>query len=139
MRKIKFIAYLAIIFSILVSCSPAPPKIPEEALTGSAELIDANPEIEEPEIIVEDDTLKFYLIPAEGQEESEERLKQLGVDFMKLLGGYVSSDEIAGPSDESYGEIYDYYNVEIIVEGERGAVLYRGIKAKGESEIQWEE
>lgn len=138
MRKINFIVYLVIILSILVSCSPAPPEISEEALTGSAELINANPEIEDPEVIVEDDTLKFYIVPAEGQEVSEERLKELGLDFVKLLGGYVSGDEMAGPSDESYGEIYDYYDVEIIVEGERGAVLYRGTKVKGEAEVQWE-
>ncbi len=138
MRKINFIVYLVIILSILAGCAGNRPEIPEEALTGSADLINANPEIEDPEIIVEDDTLKFYLVPAEGQEESEERLKQLGIDFVKLLGGYVSGDELAGPSDESYGDIYDYYNVEIIVEGERGAVLYKGTKAKGEAEVQWE-
>ena len=157
MRKEISVFLIIVLLIGLIGCNPAKPETPgtpeapgtpvtpeipgisEDALTGSAELINANPEIENPEIIVEDDALKFYMVPVEGQEASGERLKQLGIDFMKILAGYVANEELAGPSGESYGQLYDYYDAEIIVEGERGAVLYRGRKAKGETDIKWEQ
>lgn len=139
MRKIKYILYLVVLLLVSVGCTKAaPPAIPEEALQGSSEIISANPEIEDPEIVVEEDVIKFYMVPAEGQKASQERLRALGEEYLKLLGGYVAGDEFTGPTDESYGGVYDFYDAEIIIEGERGAVLDRGTKAKGDNEIKWE-
>ena len=56
---------------------------------------------------------------------------------MKIFAGYTANEEIAGPNGDSLGEIYDYYDVEIIFEGYR-TILERGAKSKGSSEIVWE-
>ena len=121
-----------------VGCTKAPPEISDEALQGSTDIIKANPEIMDPEIVVEDDLLKFYMVPTEGEGASKERLRQIGVDYLKLLGGYVVGDELTAPTEESYGGLYDFYDVEIIFEGDRGTIIDRGTKAKGENEIKWE-
>ena len=139
MRKSAYILLLVLLLILSVSCTAAPPEIPEEALQGSSELISANADIDDPEIIVEDDLITFYLVPAEGLDVSQDRLREVVVDYVKILAGYVATDEMPGPSEESYGGIYDYYDIEIIVEGERGAVLDKGTMAKGENQIQWQE
>ena len=99
-----------------MSCAKEPPEISEKAIQGS-KLISANADIEDAEIIVEDDEITFYIVPAEGLDVSLDRLREVAVDYVKLLGGYVATEEIPGPSEESYGGIYDYYDVEIIIEG----------------------
>lgn len=140
MHRTKFILCLVSILLLTVGCTNtlAPPlEITEEALEGSSEIISTNPEIDDAEIMVEDGLLKFFIVPEEGQEISQERLRQLGEDYVRLLGGYAAGDEVTGPTEESYGGIYDFYDVEIIIEGERGTFLDRGTKAKGENEIQW--
>ncbi len=114
------------------------PEISEETLTGSASIIERYAEIKDPEVIVEDDTIYFYIRPS-GEEVSKEKLRQIGIDFMKALAGYTVDDDLKGPTEESYGEIYDYYNVEIIVEGERGTVLDKGTMSSGENEIKWQD
>lgn len=136
MRKFAYI-FLLVLLLLSVGCTAAPPEIPEEALQGSTELISANADIEDPEIIVEDDEITFYIVPAEGFDVSLDRLREVAVDYVKLLGGYVATEEIPGPSEESYGGIYDYYDVEIIIEGERGTVLDKGTMEKDEKQIQW--
>ena len=138
MRKFAYI-FLLVLLLLSVGCTAAPPEIPEEALQGSTELISANADIEDPEIIVEDDEITFYIVPAEGLDLSQDRLREVAMDYVKILAGYVATDEMSGPSEESYGGIYDYYDVEIIIEGERGAVQDKGSMAKGENQIQWQE
>jgi hypothetical protein len=139
MKKRTLLIFIIVSTLILtVGCSKAPPEISDEALQGSTDIIKANPEIMDPEIVVEDDLIKFYMVPTEGEDASKERLRQIGVDYLKLLGGYVAGDELTAPTDESYGGLYDFYDVEIIFEGDRGTVIDRGTKAKGENEINWE-
>ncbi|MDD2446727.1 MAG: hypothetical protein PHY91_03430 [Tissierellia bacterium] len=139
MRKFACILLLVLLLVLFVSCTAAPPEIPEEALQGSTELISSNTDIEDPEIIVEDDMITFYLVPGQGLDVSEDRLREVGTDYLKILAGYVATEEMSGPSEESYGGIYDYYNVEIIIEGQRGAILHKGTMGKGENQIQWQE
>ena len=137
MRRFAYVFLLVLLLVLFVSCAKEPPEIPEKAIQGSTELISANADIEDAEIIVEDDEITFYIVPAEGFDVSLDRLREVAVDYVKLLGGYVATEEIPGPSEESYGGIYDYYDVEIIIEGERGTVLDKGTMEKDEKQIQW--
>lgn len=138
MRKSLYVILLVLVSILFVGCTASLPELRSEAVEGATELIDANPDIDDPEIVLEDDLIKFYFAQGEGLTVSQDRLRQLGIDYVKLLAGYVATDEIAGPSEDSYGQIYDYYDVEIIIEGERGEVLDTGIMKKGKHEIQWQ-
>jgi len=113
-------------------------QISEESLTGSAKVVEMYGEIENAEVTIENNKISFYLTPTD-QEISKERLRELSIIFLKALSGYTVNDGLQGPTDESYGQIYDYYDVEMIVEGDRGEVLYTGTKANGENEIKWQE
>lgn len=136
-KKRIIILCATLILIIITACIVNRPEISEEALTGSAELMEGNQEIEEAEIILEENKLKFYMVPTEDMEVSQERLRELGADFLRFLGGYVANEELLGPSEESYGGIYDFYDAEIIVEGFR-EVLDKGTMKKASNKIIWE-
>lgn len=137
MKIRRIIFYVALFLIIITGCNANRPEIPEEALLGSAQLVETNQEIEEAEVILEENRIKFYLVPTEDTEVSQKRIRELAVDFLKFLGGYVANEDLSGPSDESYGQIYDYYDVEIVIEGFR-EVLDRATMKKGSNEIVWE-
>ena len=135
----KLIIILCIIMFVIpsVSCSPNRPEISEEVLTGSAQIIENYGEIEYAEAFMEKNKVILYLIPV-NEEVPKERVREIGVLFLKALSGYTVSEGLEGPTDESYGEIYDYYNVEIQVEGENGTIIDKGTKRKGNNEIKWQ-
>lgn len=138
MRKLSYIFCIAIVLVSFVGCTPKRPEISEQALVGSAQIIEGNAEIKDAEVVVEKGKIMLYIVPTD-ESVSKERLRELGIDFMKLLAGYTAGDELSGPTEESYGGIYDYYDVEVIVEGEHGSVVDKGTKDKGKSEIVWQE
>lgn len=138
MKKILYILCSVLVLASLAGCTSKRPEISEEALVGSAQIIESNAEIDDAEVIVEKNKIKLYIAPLDVSA-SDERLRELGVDFMKILGGYTAGDELEAPTEESYGELYDYYDAEIIIEGEHGAVLDKATKAKGKNEIIWQE
>ncbi|MBU5676510.1 hypothetical protein KQI88_08780 [Alkaliphilus sp. MSJ-5] len=113
------------------------PNITEETLTGSASIIEKYKEIEYAEAYVENNKLILYLIPI-NKDVPKERVREIGISFLKALSGYTVNEGLKGPTDESYGEIYDYYNVEILVEGENGTIIDKGTKSKGKNEIKWQ-
>jgi len=113
-------------------------QIPEQALNGSARIVEMYGEIEDAETIVEDNKITFYLVTG-SQEVSKERLKELSILFIKALSGYTVDYGLQGPSDESYGEIYDYNDAKIMVKNKKDEVIYTGTKAKGKNEIKWQE
>lgn len=135
----KLLIALCIIMVIIpsVSCSPNRPEISEEALTGSANVIEKYEEIEYAEAYIEKNKLILYLIPI-NEEVSKERVREIGISFLKALSGYTVDEGLKGPSDESYGEIYDYYNTEILVEGKNGTIIDKGTKSKKENEVKWQ-
>lgn len=136
--KIKQIILYAVIFLIIgAGCTAKRPEISEEALIGSAQLMEANQEIEDAEIIVEGNKIKFYLVPMEELDVPQERMRELGEDFLKFLGGYVANEELLGPSEDSYGQIFDYYDVEIVIEGHR-TVLDKGTMTKASNQLIWQ-
>lgn len=140
MNRKLLITIILVMCIFIISCSTtAPPVISEEALSGSTELILTNPQIEDAEVIVENDKLKFYIVKNKEIDMSQDELRKLGEDYVRLLGGYTANDEIKGPTGESYGEIYEFYDLEIYIEGERGALIGKGIKTKNENNIKWEE
>ena len=136
MRKL-LILYIVVIIILSVGCTVNRPEINDESLKGSAQIMESNEEIEEAEVIIEKDEINFYIVPSNDQV-PRERLRELSANFLKVLSGYTASEDLLGPSDESFGEIYDYYDVEIIIEGYR-EVLDKGNKDKGDPEIQWEQ
>ncbi len=138
MRKLLYIFCIVIVLVLFVGCTSKRPEISEQALAGSAQIIKGNGEVKDTEVIVDESTIKFYMVPTD-ESVSKERLRELGLDFIKVLAGYTVNEELSGPTEESYGEIYDYYNIEIIVEGEHGAVLDKATKAKGKNEVIWQE
>ncbi|MBC8587525.1 hypothetical protein [Paratissierella segnis] len=137
MKKILYILCVTLALVSLAGCTSRP-EISEEALGGSAQILESNVEVDDAEIIVEKNKIMFYIAPLDVSS-SDERLRELGVDFVKVLGGYTAGEELEAPTEEYYGELYDYYDVEIIIEGEHGAVLDKATKAKGKNEIVWQE
>lgn len=137
MKKLHYVIFIAMLLILMVACTPKMPVISDESLTGSAQIIEGFTEIEEAEVIVEEGKINFYMVPKD-EEVTKERLRELGSDFLKILSGYTQGDDLEGPTEDSYGGIYDYYDAEIIVEGYRGAILERGIKDKGKNEINWQ-
>ena len=138
MKKILIITIISLLLIITSSCTPAePPEIQENWLTVSAEVLKMNIEVDDAEIIRDGGKLSFYIVPSGEREVSIDRMRELGIDFLKIFAGYAVDGDIAGPTDDSLGEIYDYYDVEIIVEGPT-TVLEKGTKARGSKEIIWE-
>ena len=84
------------------------------------------------------DTIKCF------REYDEARTDERGL--MKVTTGelYLNTPPFAGESHyigsfPRDGEIYDYYNVEIIIEGEKGEVLDKGTMSRGEHEVKWQD
>lgn len=113
------------------------PQIKEEAFTGSASIIEKYEEIKYAEAYIENNKLTLYLIRA-NKDVSKEKLREIGISFLKALSGYTVNEGLKGPSDESYGEIYNYYDVEILIEGENGTIIDKGTKSKKENEVKWQ-
>ena len=135
-KKRIIILCAALILIIITACNLNRPEIPEEALLGSAQLMEANQEIEDAEVILDENKLKFYLVPSENLDIPQERIRELGEDFLKFLGGYVANEELLGPSEDSFGEIYDYYDVEIVIEGYR-EIPDKGTMKKASNQLTW--
>ncbi len=114
-----------------------PPNITEEAFTGSASIIERYEEIKYAEAYIKNNKLNLYLIPV-NRNIPKERVREIGVFFLKTLSGYTVDVGLKGPSDESYGEIYDYYDVEILIEGEDGTIIDKGTKEKRQNQIKWQ-
>ncbi|QUH19164.1 hypothetical protein [Alkaliphilus sp. B6464] len=137
MKKLLLTLCVVMLIISSVRCSPKRPEISEETLTGSAQLIENYGEIDYAEAFIEKNKLILYLIPV-NEEVPKERVREIGVLFLKALSGYTVNEGLKGPTDESYGEIYDYYNTEILVEGENGTIIDKGTKSKGKNEVKWQ-
>lgn len=137
MKKLLIILCIIMFIISSISCSPKKPEISEEALAGSAQLIENYGEIDYAEAFIENNKLILYLIPV-NEKVPKERVREIGALFLKALSGYTVNEGIKGPTDESYGEIYDYYDVEILVEGENRTITDKGTKRKGKNEIKWQ-
>ena len=137
MRKFLSVLCIMMLIVLCVSCSPSKPEISEEALTGSAHIIQKYEEIDYAEAYIEKNKLILYLMPV-NEEVPKERVREIGIHFLKALSGSTVNDGLKGPSDESYGEIYDYYNTEILVEGKDGTIIDKGTKSKKENEVKWQ-
>ena len=135
-KKRIIILCAALILIIITACNLNRPEIPEKALLGSAQLMEANQEIEDAEVIIDENKLKFYLLPSDDLDIPQKRMRELGEDFLKFLGGYVANEELLGLSENSYGQIYDYYDVEIVIEGYR-TILDKGIMKKASNQLTW--
>jgi len=98
-----------------------------------------NTDVKAAEIIPQDNTLGIALIIAPGTDKS--RAEELAEIYVTALSGAASAtyDELKAPSEDSLGELYDYYDLVISVgtTTKPEDMIAKGTLKKGASSIYW--
>ncbi|MGX8795530.1 hypothetical protein ACR6HW_05395 [Fusibacter sp. JL298sf-3] len=96
-------------------------------------------EVADAEVIPQEDTLGIVIIVKGGTD--EDRSKEIAELYLKSLSGAAAAtyDDLTGPTDESLGTLYDFYELIVVVgttKDEKDAIA-KGTKVKGAGKIYW--
>lgn len=91
------------------------------------------------DIIPQEDTLGIAIIVTAGT--TEERAKEIADIYLKSLGGAGAAtyNDLTGPTEDTYGSLYDYYEIIVVVGYSKEPVdtLAKGTKTKGAKKLFW--
>lgn len=89
--------------------------------------------------IPQESTLGIAIIVKPGT--TEERAKEISDKYVRSLAGAAAAtyQELSGPTEESLGSLYDYYELVIVVGYSKAPedTLAKGTKTKGAKKIYW--
>lgn len=112
------------------------PKISSKHIEESIKIIKNEIEVEDANIIVSENTISFALLLLPSTDAS--KAKDLGEEFIEILAHRVSGDEdIAAPSFDSHGELYDYYSIIIAAGDSTDKAIAKGKKNSNTKYITW--
>lgn len=141
----KQIIYIGLIFLLtiaLMGCNSEEekvlPKISDEAVEMAKDQIKSD-FVKDASIQIDDDKIILAIIVSPSV--NEEFSKDVGERFARLLATFTSVTnkdvDLKGPSNESLGEIYDYYDLQIIVGSGPENVIVHGAKSSGSRVLVW--
>jgi len=114
------------------------PKISQEAIQMATDQIMQAEYVKDAAAGVKDKTISMVVIVSPLV---SHRAKDIGDNFVRLLGTFtaVFDDDLESPTKDSYGSIYDYYDVLISVRTGAGEdnIVEMGAKASIASSIRW--
>lgn len=117
------------------------PEISEQGIENAYNAITAHDGVRDAHIEVnkEDETISMAI--QVGASMNEETAKELADSFVRALSSGVSfyseGMELDGPTADDLGEIYDYYNLIIVVGSSPEDTIIDGAKVKAAKKITW--
>lgn len=112
-----------------------PPEIPEKYIDAITNTGNLNHEIDNTFVFLEGRVLFFELIVKPGT--SEKNIKRIVEDMAYELGNLMESEGLQGANDKTYGEVYEYYSINIIASNEFDESLLEGTLNGSSNEILW--
>lgn len=112
-----------------------PPEIPEKYLIAAAKSAQKHPASHEALLTVEQDQILIGLIVKPGT--SQDSIHAITEEMVRTLGGLMVSENLKGPSEESLGELYDFYSVAILVTDTLEESLNEGNVIRSTKNIRW--
>jgi tetratricopeptide (TPR) repeat protein len=97
--------------------------ITDSILQKTRLIINDSPIVIDSQVIAKDDKLLFYIIFKNGTSKND--MKNVGKEALKIFSQVISAqyEEVNGPSDSSFGEIYKVKNTAIVLADSTGVVL----------------
>jgi len=141
-KKIVYVGLIFLLTIILMGCSSEKekvlPKISDEAIEMAKDQIKGD-FVGDTSIQIDDDKIILTIIVSPSA--NEDFSKDVGERFARLLASFTSVTnkdvDLEGPTNESLGEIYDYYDLQIIVGSGPENVIVRGAKSSGSRVLVW--
>lgn len=112
-----------------------PPEILDKYLDAAAKAAEKNPASEIADVLYENGIVTMNLVVKPGT--SQDVIGTIAEDMIRTLGGLMTSEGLKGPTKESYGELYTFYSVEIIVADSMEQPVTNGALAKNTNKISW--
>jgi len=112
-----------------------PPEIPEKYLESAAKSAEKHPASDNALITVENGQILISLVVKAGA--SQESIDAISEEMIRTLGGLMITENLKGPTDESLGELYDFYSVGIQVTDTLEQAVNEGSVSRSASEIKW--
>lgn len=117
------------------------PEISEEAIEYAYDVILAYDDVKDAHVTVEEDDQAISLAIQVGAAMNEELAKELADSFVRALSTGVSiygeNAELDSPSGDDLGELYDYYNLLVVVGSSPEHTIVQGAKVKTAKNITW--
>ena len=117
------------------------PEISEDAIEYAYDVILAYDDVKDAHVTVEEDDQAISLAIQVGAAMNEELAKELADSFVRALSTGVSiyseNAELNSPSGDDLGELYDYYNLLVVVGSSPEHTIIQGAKVKTAKNITW--
>ena len=141
-KQIVYIGLIFLLTIVLMGCSSEKekvlPKISDEAIEMAKDQIKSD-FVGDTSIKIDDDEIILGIIVSPSA--NEDFSKDVGERFARLLASFVSATnkdvDLKSPTNESLGEIYDYYDLHIIVGTGPENVIVHGAKSSGSRVLVW--
>lgn len=112
-----------------------PPEIPVKYLEAMANTAAKHPGFDNAYALVDMGTVVIDLVVMPGT--SQDSIQSIAEDMVRTLGGLMTSENLKGPDDGSFGEVYDFYGVTIEVTDTLQQPVNEGTLLKDTNEIRW--
>lgn len=118
-----------------VDTDRVPPEIPEKYLEAAAKSAQKHPAAEQAFMTVDSGKILVDLIVKPGS--SKDSIEEISAEMINTLGGLMVSENLKGPTDTSFGELYTFYSVAIQVVDTLEQTVDEGTLSRSAAEIIW--
>jgi len=112
------------------------PEIPTKYLIAAAKAAEKNPASEYADLTVDGTHITMSLIVKPGTSQGE--IEAMAAEMTRTLGGLMTSENLKGPDDSSFGELYTFYAATVLVTDTLDQELGSGELMKNEPRFEWE-
>lgn len=141
MKKLR-ICILVILALLLLGCGSKTaitklPDITDPMVDYAVDLIMEYRGVRDAAVSIKENTI--YMVIIADYSTSKEYAKDLGDSFIRTLGSKAAMDNkgLSGPSKDSFGSLYDYYDVQVQVAGPDQKAIALGVKSRNGKNIRW--
>ena len=142
MKRKYFLVVLVLILAILLSgCSGGEkkvfPNISQEAIQMAIDQIVQFEYVKDAAVTIKDKTISLAVVTSPLV--SKNYAKDVGENFVRLFGTFtaVADNDLEAPTNDSYGGIYEYYDLLICVGTGADNIIVSGAKVTGAKRISW--
>ena len=140
-RKCFFVILFLILAIFLSGCSGGEkkvlPKISQEAIQMAIDQIVQFEYVKDAAVTIKDKTISLAVVTSPLV--SKNYAKDVGENFVRLFGTFtaVADNDLEAPTNDSYGGIYEYYDLLICVGTGADNIIVSGAKVTGAKRISW--
>ena len=113
------------------------PEISQEAIQMAIDQIVQSEYVKDAAVTIKDRTISLAVVTSPLV--SKNYAKDVGESFVRLFGSFtaVTDSELEAPTNDSYGGIYEYYDLLICVGTGTDNIIVSGAKVTGAKYISW--